>query len=58
MGFRAPDLKKAIKVAQDMGYAVTGYQIGAGGEIRVETSTKAQDTPDSALEAWERRRNG
>lgn len=52
MTFRVPDLKKAIKVAQDMGLAVTGYEIGPGGEIRIMTGGEAKNEAEAALDRW------
>lgn len=52
MTFSAPTLKKAIKVAQDMGLAVVGYEIGPGGEIRVQTGTEVKNDADAALSQW------
>ena len=58
MTFHSPALKKAIKAALDMGLAVVGFEIGQGGEIRVHTAQAAKETPDTALESWQRGRNG
>lgn len=54
MTFSAPNLKKAIKAAHDMGLHVIGFEIGAGGEIRVHTGAEAKDEADAALEKWKR----
>lgn len=54
MTFRAPDLKKAIKVAQDMGLIVVGYEIGRDGSFRVDTAVVAKDAADAALAGWEK----
>lgn len=50
--FRAPDLKKAIKAAQDMGLAVTGYEITPEGGLRVMTGTEEKNDADAELEKW------
>lgn len=52
MTFSAPALKKAIKAARDMGLSVIGFEIGAGGEIRVHTGADAKNDADAALEEW------
>lgn len=53
MTFSAPALKKAIKVAQDMGLAVIGYEIGPSGEIRVQTGRgETKNESEAALERW------
>jgi hypothetical protein len=49
--FRAPDLKKAIKAAQDMGLAVVSFEIGPDG-IRIFTGTEAKNEADAALDRW------
>jgi hypothetical protein len=56
MTFSAPALKKAIKVAQDMGLAVSGYEIGPAGDIRVLTEAEAKNEADAALERWKKSR--
>lgn len=54
MTFSAPALKKAIKVAQDMGLPVVGYEIGPDGGFRVMTSGEAKSDADAALDVWKR----
>lgn len=54
MTFSAPNLKKAIKVAQDMGLPVIGYEIGPDGCFRVMTAGEAKNDADAALDAWKR----
>jgi hypothetical protein len=56
--FRVPDIKRAIKVAHDMGLTVTGYKIGADGSIHVQTLEQAESSADAALAAWQRAQNG
>jgi hypothetical protein len=56
MKFSALTLKKAIKVAQDMGLAVSGYEISPAGEIRVLTGAEAKNEADAALERWKKSR--
>lgn len=58
MTFNAPALKKAIKVAQDMGFTVLGYEITPEGGFKVSTNQEQQNTADAALDAWKRGRNG
>lgn len=52
--FRLPDLKRALKAAHDMGLAIVGFEIGAGGEIKVHTGTEPTNDADAALEKWKR----
>jgi hypothetical protein len=56
--FRVPDIKRAVKAAQDLGLTVTGYKIGADGSIEVQTLEQAANNADAALEAWQRAQNG
>lgn len=52
MTFSAPALKKAIKVAQDMGLPVVGYEIGPDGGFRVMTAGAAKNDADTLLDSW------
>lgn len=54
MTFSAPALKKALKVAQDMGLPVVGYEIGPDGGFRVMTVGAAKNDADAALDNWKR----
>jgi len=56
--FRVPDLKRALKVALEIGLPVAGYKIGADGSIHVQTLEQAENSADAELEAWQRGRNG
>lgn len=56
--FSTPQLKKAIKVALDMGLPVAGYEVLADGGIRVLTVQEKQDQADAALDAWARSQRG
>ncbi|MDP5307587.1 hypothetical protein [Paracoccus spongiarum] len=56
--FSTPRLKKAIKVALDMGLPVAGYEVLADGGIRVLTVQEKQDQADAALDAWARSQRG
>lgn len=53
--FKTPDLKKAIKVAQDMGLSVTGLEIGSDGAIRVTIAAELDDSAEAALARWEKK---
>ncbi|QCP86500.1 hypothetical protein EYE35_12655 [Cereibacter sphaeroides] len=55
--FRVTDAKRALKVAQDMGLHVTGYEVSADG-IKVFTAPAAESAADVALDAFMRGRNG
>lgn len=50
--FRLTDVKRAISAAQSLGLAVTSYEIGPGGEIRVQTGTEVKNDADAALSQW------
>ncbi len=56
--FSAPQVKKAIKLAQDLGLPVAGFEVLADGGIRVLTIQPKQNEADAALEAWMRSQNG
>lgn len=58
MTFKVPALKKAIKVAQDMGLSVMGYEITPEGAIKVSTASAQTDSADAALNSFMRGRNG
>lgn len=58
MTFNAPALKKAIKVAQDLGLTVLGYEITPEGSFKVSTNQEQQNSADAALDSWNRGRNG
>lgn len=58
MTFNSPSLKKALKVAQDMGLTVLGYEITPEGGFKISTTHEKLDTADAALTAWKRGKNG
>tara|TARA_R110002124_G_scaffold188904_1_gene356156 strand:- start:29 stop:205 length:177 start_codon:yes stop_codon:yes gene_type:complete len=58
MTFKAPLLKKAIKVAQDMGLTVLGYEITPEGGFKISTAQEQLDNAEAALLAWRRGKNG
>ncbi|WGR64920.1 hypothetical protein E3U24_06235 [Paracoccus pantotrophus] len=59
MTFSSPTLKKAIKVAQDLGLPIAGYEVLADGGVRVLTSPPAQSNQaDAALDQWLKTQNG
>lgn len=58
MTFNAPALKKAIKVAQDMGLSVMGYEITPEGGIKVSTASEQTNSAEAALNSFMRGRNG
>lgn len=58
MTFNSPTLKKAIKVAQDMGLTVLSYEITPDGGFKISTTQEKLDTADAALSAWKRGKNG
>lgn len=56
--FSAPKVKKAIKLAQDMGLPVAGFEVLADGGVRVLTMSQHQDQADADLDRWLRSQNG
>lgn len=56
--FRTPVAKKAIKVAQDMGLTVTGFEACPDGTVRVLTAAEPVTDADAALERWLRSQRG
>jgi len=53
-----PNARKFIKLAQDLGLAVTGFEVLPGGGFRVLTAQEQQDAADSDLDRWLRTQNG
>lgn len=53
-----PKLRKAIKLAQEMGLHVAGFEVLADGGYRILTAQEKQDQADAALTAWMRSQNG
>lgn len=58
MTFKAPALKKALKVAQDMGLTVLGYEITPEGGFKISTTQEQTNAAEAALAAWQRGKNG
>ncbi len=56
-GFTMTQVKRALKVATDMGMQVTGYELTGEG-IKVFTAPAADNAADAALDAYMRGRNG
>lgn len=56
--FSAPKVRKAIKLAQDMGLPVAGFEVLADGGFRVLTTPTHQSQPDAELDRWLRSQNG
>lgn len=53
-----PNARKFIKLAQEMGLPVTGFEVLPGGGFRVLTAQEQQDAADSDLDRWLRAQNG
>lgn len=56
--FSAPKVKKAIKLAQDMGLPIAGFEVLADGGVRVLTTPPHQNQADADLDRWLRSQNG
>ena len=56
--FSAPKVKKAIKLAQEMGLPIAGFEVLADGGFRVLTTPLHQSQPDDELDRWLRSLNG
>ncbi|MDO5613622.1 MAG: hypothetical protein Q4G14_10340 [Paracoccus sp. (in: a-proteobacteria)] len=56
--FSAPKVRKAIKLAQDMGLPVTGFEVLPDGGVRVQTALEKKNDADAALDAWLGMQNG
>ena len=56
--FSAPKVKKAIKVAQDLGLPLAGFEVLADGGVRVLTTPPHQSQADAELDRWLRAQNG
>lgn len=56
--FSTPIAKKMIKVAQDMGLPVSGYEVLPDGTIRILTAPEKQNDADAALDQWMRSQRG
>ena len=56
--FSSPAVKKAIKVAQDMGLPVSGFELLSDGTIRILTGQDSRDPADAALEQWMKSQHG
>lgn len=58
MSFNSPTLKKAIQVAKDMGFTVTGFEITPEGGFRISTAQEVGNAADDALAHWARAQRG
>jgi hypothetical protein len=54
--FSVPDVRKALKLATEMGLPLAGYEITPEGGLRVHFATGAASSADAALSAWQRGR--
>ncbi|WP_118133721.1 hypothetical protein [Oceanicella sp. SM1341] len=52
--FTQADIKRALKVAHDVGLNVAGYRIEPDGSIQVMTAEAAESAADRALAVWEK----
>lgn len=53
-----PRARKWIKLAQEMGLPVTGFEVLADGGFRVLTALEKQDQAEVALDQWIKSENG
>lgn len=47
-----PKIRNAIKLAQDMGLPVVGFEVLADGGFRIMTATEKLDQADAAPDSW------
>lgn len=55
--FSAPAVKRALKVAMDIGLVITDYEIESDESISVRISEAGSNGADAALDAWSRGRS-
>ncbi|SDK62518.1 hypothetical protein [Paracoccus chinensis] len=53
-----PNVRKMVKLVQEMGLTVAGVDVFPDGGFRVLTAQEKQDAADAALDGWLRSRNG
>lgn len=53
-----PNVRKMVKLVQEMGLTVAGVDVFADGGFRVLTAQEKQDAADAALDAWARSQRG
>lgn len=53
-----PKIRNAIKLAQDMGLPVVGFEVLADGGFRIMTASEKKDQADAALDSWMRSTRG
>lgn len=58
MAVSVPVARKWIKLAQEMGLPVSGFDVLPDGGFRVLTTPEKQDQADAELERWQRTQNG
>ena len=53
-----PTVRKYVKLAQELGLPVAGFEVLADGGFRVLTTPEKQDGADADLDRWMRSQNG
>ena len=56
--YNIPNLRKSLKLAQEMGLKIAGFEVTGEGGFRVMTALDQANTADAALEAWKRGQRG
>ncbi len=56
--YNIPNLRKSLKLAQEMGLKIAGFEVNDQGGFRVMTAPDQANAADSAVEAWKRRQHG
>lgn len=53
-----PNVRKMVKLVQELGLPVSGVDVFADGGFRVLTAPEKQDAAEAALDRWLRSQNG
>ncbi len=56
--YNIPNLRKTIKLAQELGLKIAGFEVTGEGGFRVMTASETENTADAAVEQWKRGQRG
>ena len=56
--FNTPSARKALKLAQDMGLKIAGFEVTGEGGFRVMTASETENAADAAVDQWKRGKRG
>jgi hypothetical protein len=56
--YNIPNLRKSLKLAQEMGLKIAGFEVTGEGGFRVMTASETANTADAAVEQWKRGQRG